>query len=100
MHARIVAAYTEQATIEHGESPVRRRFVTVTGEESQIFMEDVSLQEHQGGNHGDSASSAGPFVGGAPRSVVPDTNRQLFMTIISQIQGLKRTCTEQIMLWS
>ena len=43
MHARIVAAYTEQATIEHGESPVRRRFVTVTGEESQIFMEDVSL---------------------------------------------------------
>ena len=91
MRQRIESAYTERATIEHGENPIRRRLVTVTGDESNVFMEDVPATVEDGAEEQPNATGmAPPRVGDGH-----DGNRQLLLTIVSQIQGLKRTCTEQ-----
>ena len=42
MHNQIVTADAEQATIEHGKNPICH-LVTVTGDNTCIYMEDVSL---------------------------------------------------------
>ena len=98
MHERITAAYAQRATIEHGENPIRRRLVTVTGDESRVYMEDVPLQDGNGNlrsDHGDSAVPLPPNPSSTAGVVGGDTNRQLLMSILSQIQGLQRSTTEQ-----
>ena len=75
MHQQIVAEYAQRDTIEHGENPIGRRLVSVTGDESSVYMEDVPLQDGNDNlrrsDHGDSAvpqhpnpSSTAGVVGG------------------------------------
>ena len=92
MLTRITTAYADRATIEHGENPICR-LVTITGDESNVFMEDVPLTDQ--GAIADDVQRQGNAVLAPKVGDGHDGNRQLLLTIGSQIQGLKRTCTEK-----
>ena len=101
MRERIQQAYlNDRATLPEGENPIRRHLVTVTGNDTQVFMEDVPPQdgtvaEDEQGDHGNQAAPVHPVVGVSASGFASDTNQQLLLSVISQIQGLKATCTEQ-----
>ena len=37
----IASAYTKRAMIEHGKNPIQRRLVSVTGDDTREYMEDI-----------------------------------------------------------
>jgi hypothetical protein len=89
MRQSIRTAYEAVRTIADDENPVCKRLVAVTGSDAQVYMEEVEAHEQdlQGGNNVPVNNvDNGGNVGGT---------RQLLLSLMSQVNSLRRAITEQ-----
>ena len=91
MRNRIVTAYESVRTTEGAAQPVKKRLVTVTGHEAQVFMEVVGHEEHVN-NNGDNG----------PIPVTPENpngrsapSRQVLLSLMAQTNSLRWAIAEQ-----
>ena len=79
---RITTAYEDTRTIEDDAKPIEKRLVIVTGQEAQVFMEEVVVQN----NNQD---------GTAPTPTTQERNDQATIALTSQVVALRQSVLAQ-----